>query len=88
MEKETVIKLRELAYNFKFTLYAIDPKNPVQTKTFRTPLMIVCDNSLNILDDPYLQNVVWDDKNERLFYFTANDITSFYNPVTYANVIW
>lgn len=84
MEKETVIKLRELAYNFKFTLYAKDPSNPVQTLQFRTPLMIVCDNSLNIVDDPYLQNVIWDDENERFFYFTANDITSFYNPVTYA----
>lgn len=83
MEKNTVIKFRELAYNLKFKLYAKDPKNPVQEKIFRVPLMIVCDNSLNIIDDPYKQTVVWDDANERFFYFTANDITSFYNPATY-----
>lgn len=86
MEKETVIKLRELAYKATMTLYNKnkDCKESERTMVVRCPLNIVCDNSLNITDDPINKNVVWDDANECLYYFTYNGESAFYNPATAA----
>ena len=83
METATVKSLRDFAHNLKFTLYATDPSNPVPTMKIRVPLMIVCDNSLNIIDDPVKKNVIWDDDKERLFYFDVSGISGVYNEPNY-----
>lgn len=86
MEKATVIKLRELCYKATFTLYNknkdCDPDK--RTLTLRGPVHIVCDNSLNIVDNPLRKSVIWDDANECLYYFTYNTESSFFNPATTA----
>lgn len=86
MEKATVIKLRELAYKATMTLYNKNKDCPEdkKTMTIRSPLNIVCDNSLNITDDPINNNVIWDDVNGCLYYFTYNGESAFYNPATAA----
>lgn len=86
MEKATLIKLRELAYKATMTLYNKNKDCPEDKRTMvvRCPLNIVCDNSLNITDDPINHNVIWDDANGCLYYFTYNGESAFYNPATAA----
>lgn len=86
MDKATVIKFREMCYKATMTLYNKNQNcaENEKTKVLRCPLNIVCDNSLNITDDPITRNVVWDDDNECLYYFTYNGESAFYNPSTAA----
>ena len=77
MEKATLIKLRELAYKATMTLYNKNKDCPEDKRTMvvRCPLNIVCDNSLNITDDPINHNVIWDDANGILYDIAqSNDI--------------
>lgn len=84
MDKATVIKLRNLCYKATFTLYNKNRncKPEERTLTLRMPVHILCDNSMSIIDDPILKNVVWDDDNEVFYYFTRNGSTVFPNSST------
>lgn len=68
MEKTSVIAFREQFKEAKFTL---TNRYDGTKKQFLPCLHILCDNSLNAVDD---QNgsVIWDDENERFYWITSN----------------
>ena len=80
MEKATVIALRNKCEQATFTLYNKD-KNCAPsdaTKTVKSPIHIVCDNSLNVIYNPNNPTVFWDDANECFYAFVENTESTFH----------
>lgn len=78
METKYVQYIRDkLCENATYTAYKADGT----TETRKSPIHIVCDNSLNIIDD-HRGSVIWDDANEVFVYFTYNTSSTFYNSLT------
>ena len=69
MDKAHVIAFREQYKKAKFTLYNRYNGTP---KEFLPCLHVLCDNSLNAVDDQY-GSIIWDDDNERFYWFTSNN---------------
>lgn len=74
MEKQEVITHRNLCYQATYTQRQADGT----TKKAKVPIHIVCDNSLNIIDY-HNGNVIWDDANSRIIYFTVNSPDKVFN---------
>lgn len=74
MTKNETIKHRELCEKATYTAKNEDGTEEVR----KVPIHVVCDNSLNIIDK-HDGNVIWDDENERIVYFTYNSESTFYN---------
>lgn len=74
MTKEEVVKHRALLENLKVKAYKGDDSG--EKEDIKVPIWVVCDNSLNILDNGL--NTVWDDKNERIVHFRYNTPGTFY----------
>ena len=68
MDKAHVIAFREQYKKAKFTLNNRYDGTP---KEFLPCLHVLCDNSLNAVDDQY-GSIIWDDDNERFYWFTTN----------------
>jgi len=68
MDKQHVIAFREQYKQAKFTL---NNRYDGTKKEFLPCLHVLCDNSLNAVDDQY-GSIIWDDDNERFYWFTTN----------------
>lgn len=79
MEKEDVIKLRELANKATYTRRLADGT----TVTDIVPLVIVCDNSLNCVDY-HDGSVIWDDDNAVFVNFIVNGPDTVYQGKSHA----
>lgn len=83
MEKETVIKFRNLAKQLTCTLYSKELNKDGEHDKLVIPadIHIVCDNSLNAIDD-HLGSVQWDDDNEVFYIFRLNTQSAYYQGKT------
>lgn len=68
MEQERVVHIRDKFKALKFKLYKRDGSGE---KEFTPLIQIVCDNSLNVVDDNQ-GNVIWDDANGIFYWFKGN----------------
>jgi hypothetical protein len=68
MDKERVVAIRDKFKALKFKLYKRDGSGE---KEFTPLIQIVCDNSLNVVDDN-MGNVIWDDDNAIFYWFKGN----------------
>lgn len=77
MDTKYVKAIRDLCDKATYTTYKADGT----TETRKSPIHIVCDNSLNCIDD-HRGSVIWDDAKELFVYFTYNTSSTFYNSLT------
>lgn len=75
MTKEEVIRHRALLENLIVKAYKGDDSG--EKEDIKVPIWVVCDNSLNILDNGL--NTIWDDENERIVHFRYNTPGTSYN---------
>jgi hypothetical protein len=68
MDQERVILIRDKFKALKFKLYH---RGTGEEKEFTPLIQIVCDNSLNVVDDNQ-GNVIWDDDNGIFYWFKGN----------------
>lgn len=78
METKCIQYIRDkLCENATYTAFKADGTKEIR----KSPIHIVCDNSLNCIDD-HRGSVIWDDANEVFVYFTYNTSSTFYNSLT------
>lgn len=68
MEKKDVVAFRNIVDQCTFTLTS---RKDGTKKEFKPRIYVICDNSLNVIDDR-LGSVIWDDDNERFWWFRSN----------------
>lgn len=68
MEKKDVIAFREA---YKKATFTLNNRFDGTKKTFIPFIHVLCDNSLNAVDDQQ-GSIIWDDENERFYWFTIN----------------
>lgn len=74
MEKEETILHRTFCQKAKYKARTANG----EIKEYICPTIIVCDNSLTVVDN-HTGNVIWDDDNSKFVYFTLNSQGSIYN---------
>ena len=80
MEAKDVIAFREQFDRATFTRYN---RLTGEKREFKPGIHICCDNSLNAYDDR-MGSVIWDDENERFYWFRLNGPTASINSPTSA----
>jgi hypothetical protein len=68
MDKARVVHIRDMFKNLKFSLWN---RETGEEKQFTPSIQIVCDNSLNVIDDNK-GSVIWDDDNDIFYWFKGN----------------
>jgi hypothetical protein len=72
MEQERVVKIRD---TFKALKFKLQHRGTLEEEEFTPLIQVVCDNSLNVVDDNK-GNVLWDDENGLFYWFKANAVSS------------
>lgn len=83
MEKAAITRFRNLAKAATVTLYSKDlnSSGTHDVVTLPAELHVVCDNSLNFIDDNN-GSAIWDDTNEVVYVFTYNTDGTYYTGTT------
>jgi hypothetical protein len=68
MDKERVVHIRD---KFKALKFKMQHRGTLEEEEFTPLIQIVCDNSLNVVDDNE-GNVLWDDDNGIFYWFKGN----------------